>query len=96
MTTACLIRLGAPVFRHLLVGSGDLGAHGRGLTENLIIRRDRGEAVFLFLLHVRQALSGHPLVRCTCPLSGAEQTCPFAPHMSAFDPKRTLAQAEAA
>ena len=33
--------------------------------------------------------SGHPLLRCTCPLSGVERTCHFALHMSAFDPKRT-------
>src|SRR5262249_37761461 len=38
--------------------------------------------------------SGHALVRCTCPLSRslseAKRTWRFAPHMSAFDPKRTL------
>jgi hypothetical protein len=37
------------------------------------------------------ALSGHALVHCTCPLSGVKRTFRFALHMSAFDPKRTLA-----
>ena len=36
------------------------------------------------------AQSGHRLVHCTCPLSGAKRTCRFALHMSAFDPKRTF------
>ena len=35
--------------------------------------------------------SGHTELRCTCPLSGVKRTCPFAPQMSAYDPKRTLA-----
>src|SRR5215468_12710123 len=35
------------------------------------------------------AQSGHSLLRCTCPLLG--RTCSFALHMSASDPKRTLA-----
>ena len=39
------------------------------------------------------ALSGHWLVRCTCPLSGVKRTCFFALHMSACDPKRTLTPA---
>ena len=34
------------------------------------------------------AQSGHELVQRTCPLSGVKRTCPFAAHMSAFDPKR--------
>ena len=37
------------------------------------------------------AQSGHRLVHCTCPLLGVKRTCLFAPQMSAFDPKRTLA-----
>jgi hypothetical protein len=37
------------------------------------------------------AQSGHKVVHCTCPLLGAKRTWPFALHMSAFDPKRTLA-----
>ena len=32
------------------------------------------------------ALSGHGPRHCICPLSGVKRTCPFAPHMSAFDP----------
>ena len=35
------------------------------------------------------ALSGHRLVRCTCPLLGVKRTWRFALHMSAYDPKRT-------
>src|SRR5262249_34307250 len=35
------------------------------------------------------AQSGHPLVHCTCLLSGVKRTCRFAVQMSAFDPKRT-------
>src|SRR5262245_64779812 len=35
------------------------------------------------------AHSGHRLLHCTCPLSGVKRTCPFALHMSAYDPKRT-------
>src|SRR5262245_48159989 len=35
------------------------------------------------------AQSGHPWLHRTCPLSGVKQTCCFAVHMSAFDPKRT-------
>ena len=31
-------------------------------------------------------------VRCTCPLLGVKRTCHFALHMSAYDPKRTLAK----
>jgi hypothetical protein len=30
-------------------------------------------------------------VHCTCPLLGVKRTYSFALHMSAFDPKRTLA-----
>jgi hypothetical protein len=37
------------------------------------------------------AQSGHELMHRTCPLSGVKRTCPFALHMSANDPKRTLA-----
>ena len=37
------------------------------------------------------ALSGHTELHCTCPLSGTKRTSPSALHMSAFDPKRTLA-----
>ena len=37
------------------------------------------------------AQSGHRLLHCTCPLSGVKRTSTCAPHMSAFDPKRTLA-----
>jgi hypothetical protein len=37
------------------------------------------------------AQSGHALMHCTCLLSGVKRTCPFALHMSAFDPKRTSA-----
>ena len=37
------------------------------------------------------ALSGHAELHCTCPLSGVKRTCLFALHMSAFDPKRTIA-----
>ncbi len=37
------------------------------------------------------AQSGHPYLQRTCPLSGVKRTCRFALHMSAFDPKRTLA-----
>ena len=40
------------------------------------------------------AQSGHRLVHRTCPLSGVKQTCLFALHMSAYDPKRTLAKNE--
>src|SRR5262245_35491201 len=36
------------------------------------------------------AHSRHWRVRRTCPLLGVKQTCRFALHMSAFDPKRTL------
>ena len=36
------------------------------------------------------AQSGHELVHCPCPLSGVKRTWLIAPHMSAFDPKRTL------
>ena len=36
------------------------------------------------------AQSGHPLVKCTCPLLGVKRTWPFALHMSANDPKRTF------
>ena len=36
------------------------------------------------------ALSGHRLVRCTCPLLGVERTWLFAVRMSANDPKRTV------
>jgi hypothetical protein len=32
------------------------------------------------------AQSGHPELQCTCPLSGAKQTCRFALQMSAYDP----------
>src|SRR4029450_14051733 len=39
------------------------------------------------------AQSGHGPVHRTCLLSGAKRTCPFALHMSAFDPKRTWAVA---
>ena len=35
------------------------------------------------------AQSGHPSLRCTCPLLGVKRTCHFALQMSAFDPKRT-------
>jgi hypothetical protein len=35
------------------------------------------------------ALSRHQPLHRTCPLSGVKQTCPFALHLSAFDPKRT-------
>jgi hypothetical protein len=38
------------------------------------------------------AQSGHEPVQRTCPLSGVKQTWPFAAHMSAFDPKRTLSK----
>ena len=38
------------------------------------------------------ALSGHPELHCTCPLSGVKRTCRFALHMSAYDPKRTCAR----
>ena len=31
-----------------------------------------------------------------CPLSGVKRTCLFAPHMSAFDPKRTFQHGTAA
>ena len=38
-------------------------------------------------------LAQHPTKLCACPLSrsllGVKRTCPFALHMSAFDPKRT-------
>ena len=37
------------------------------------------------------AQSGHRPVHCTCPLSGAKRTSACAVHMSAYDPKRTLA-----
>ena len=37
------------------------------------------------------ALSRHTELHRTCPLSGVKRTCLFALHMSAFDPKRTLA-----
>jgi hypothetical protein len=36
------------------------------------------------------ALSGHELVRCTCPLSGAKRTWRFALQMSANDPKTSI------
>src|SRR5262249_19026848 len=35
------------------------------------------------------AQSGHFYLHRKCPLSGVKRTCPFALHMSAFDPKRT-------
>src|SRR5262249_30317192 len=38
------------------------------------------------------AHSGHRLLHCKCPLSGVKRTWLFAAQMSAFDPKRTLAQ----
>src|SRR5262249_42866033 len=38
--------------------------------------------------------SGHPPLHCTCPLSGVKRTSSLAPHMSAFDPKRTSIQPE--
>ena len=38
------------------------------------------------------ALSGHPSLQRTCPLSGVKRTWRFALHMSAFDPKRTFAK----
>ena len=63
-------------------------------------RLDFGEtaakAVFLFAEIVLQrmspllAQSGHPELHRTCLLLGAERTWPFALHVSAFDPKRTL------
>ena len=37
------------------------------------------------------AHSGHLCLQRTCPLLGVKRTCLFASHMSAFDPKRTLA-----
>ena len=37
------------------------------------------------------ALSGHRFLHRTCPLLGVKRTCLVALHMSAFDPKRTLA-----
>ena len=53
----------------------------------------RGD-VHSFLVELRGAclllaLSGHGLVRCTCPLSGVKRTCHFALQMSAYDPERT-------
>ena len=36
------------------------------------------------------AQSGHAELHRTCPLSGVKRTWTCAPHMSAFDPKRTL------
>src|SRR6478752_629597 len=45
----------------------------------------------LSFFRMSAALSGHGLVHRKCPLSGAKGTHPFAPHMSAYDPKRTLA-----
>jgi hypothetical protein len=36
------------------------------------------------------AQSGHRLLHCTCLLLGGKQTCRFAPHVSAYDPKRTF------
>ena len=41
----------------------------------------------------RIADSRHGLVRCTCPLTGAKRTCPFALHTSVNDPKRTCGPA---
>src|SRR5262245_42122434 len=34
---------------------------------------------------------GEAAIRTICPLSGVKRQCPFALHMSAFDPKRTWA-----
>ena len=39
--------------------------------------------------HVRYWHKAAWLVRCACPLLGVKRTCPFASHMSAYDPKRT-------
>ena len=36
------------------------------------------------------AQSGHSAHHIECPLSGVKRTCRFAPHMSAYDPKRTF------
>ena len=40
------------------------------------------------------AQSGHAELHCTCPLLGVKRTCPFALHMSAYDPKRTSAASD--
>ena len=42
------------------------------------------------------AQSGHAELHCTCPLLWVKRTCLFGPHMSAFDPKRTLAWSSSA
>jgi hypothetical protein len=38
------------------------------------------------------ALTGHSTDAPQCLLSGVKRACHFAPHMSAFDPKRTYGE----
>src|SRR5215471_9753464 len=76
-------------FRTGVRGLQNTEAHSE--TERIVLPRD-GATKCGRLIEMRCPLlaqSGHALVHRTCPLLGVKRTCLFAPHMSAFDPKRT-------
>ena len=53
---------------------------------------DHGRGLIFAAVHESALLaqSGHSIMSHLVSLSGVKRTCPFALHMSAFDPKRTL------